>query len=130
MAQMESISMEDLKNTPCIIIAPKHQEMEEETYYREYLGVKSEFLFAETIEEVHLMVAMGRGYLPMDFNQPPENMEGVRFIPLLGGEKQLYCEYYAFWPVDANKDILRDFAAILHSHFSAESVQMVREENN
>lgn len=120
LAQMESISMEDLKNTPCIVIAPKHQELEEETFYREYLGVKSEFLFAETIEEAHLMVAMGRGYLPMDFNQPPENMEGVRFIPLLRGEKQLYREYYAFWPVEEDKEILRDFAATLHSYFYAE----------
>ena len=131
LAQMDSITMEELKNTPCILIAPKTREVDEEIFYREYLGAKSEFLFADSIEEAHLLVATGRGYLPVEFNQlPTEEVEEMRFIPVLGGGKQLYREYYAFWPVEADNELLRDFAEILRSHFPTEATPKITGEED
>lgn len=121
MAQMDFVDMDDLKNTPCIIIAPKHQELSEENFYREYLGVKSDFLFAESLEEAHLLAVTGQGYFPVEFNQPPEQSEGMPCLPLLKQDKQLYRDYYAFWRAEALKEYIEDFATLLKSHFPQEA---------
>ena len=50
LAQLEKITAEDLKNTPIILIAPASERHDEEIFHREYLGLKSEFIFAENLE--------------------------------------------------------------------------------
>ena len=61
LAQMGHISPAELKNFPCILIAPPPQRDAERDYARLVLGVESEFLFAENMEEARLMVISGKG---------------------------------------------------------------------
>ena len=117
LAQLESLNMDDLKNTPIILIAPKHQEYSEEIFYREYFGVKGDFLFAENLEESHLMVVSNKGYFPIEFNKPPESNNLVKYVPIVNQGEQLYRKYYAFWRIENLKAYIKDFADILLRQF-------------
>ena len=122
LSNLSSITMEDLKNIPCIILSPKAEELHEEGFYREYMGIKSDFLFADSLEEAHLMVVSGKGFMPIEFKQEdikPDTV--VRHIPILWKNQQLYREYYAFWRVDAVKNYMEDFAAFLKQYFSVDT---------
>ena len=120
LARLESLTVEDLKNTPIILIAPQGQRLIEENFFREYFGVKSEFIFAETLEEAHLLVAANKGFFPIEFTSAPQNSDGVKYIPLVREGKQLYRKYFAFWRADTLKKYLEDFAEILRRYFPTE----------
>lgn len=121
LTQLETITMDDLKNTPIILIAPQPQEFNEEIFYREYFGVKSDFIYAENIDEAHLMVVSNKGFFPMEFTEPPEDSAIVKYIPIVHKENQLYRKYFAFWRADTNKKYIEEFAAILKPLFPKES---------
>ena len=44
----ETVGIEDLKRTPCILISPREQQSVEEDYYRNTLGFGCSFLFRKT----------------------------------------------------------------------------------
>lgn len=67
------------------------------------------------------MVVAGKGYFPMEFNQPPKNTTEFCYLPILRREQQMYREYYAFWRADTVKDYIEPFAAILHRYFPKEA---------
>ena len=117
LAQLEKISAEDLKNTPMILIAPPSERYGEEIFYREYLGIKSEIIFAETLEEAHLMVVSNRGYFPAEFKNSPQNSELVKYLPIFFNDKQIERKYFAFWKIESTRKYLEIFAEILKSNF-------------
>ena len=119
LAQLEKLTAEDLKNTPIILIAPASERHGEEIFFREYLGVKSDFLFAETLEEAHLMVVSNRGYLPVEFETAPKNSDLVNYVPMLFQDKPIVRKYFAFWKIESSRPIVENFAEILKSHFQA-----------
>ena len=128
LTQLETITADDLKNTPMILIAPKSQRHSEELFYREYFGIKSDFIFVENLEEAHLLVVSNKGYFPIEFSQSPEKSKIVRYVPIMHNEKQMYKKYYAFWRADTTKDYIEEFAKILKLYFQFES-NLVAEQN-
>lgn len=60
-AQMEAVAPAELKNFPCILIAPPPEREAEQEFSRIVLGFPSEFLYAENLEEARLLVAGSRG---------------------------------------------------------------------
>lgn len=56
-AQMEAVAPAELKNCPCILIAPQPQRKSEQEFSRIVLGFPSEFLYAENLEVARLLVA-------------------------------------------------------------------------
>ena len=129
LTQLESLTMDDLKNTPIILIAPPSQQFVEETFFKEYFGVKSDFIFAETLEAAHLLVSANKGYFPMEFTFPPEISSNVKYLPLMREGKQLYKKHYAFWRADTLKSYIEEFAEILRPLFSEELESAVSEKN-
>ncbi len=121
LAQLEKITAEDLKNTPIILIAPPSEQHGEEIFYREYLGLKSEFIFVGTLEEAHLMVVSNRGFFLADFDAPPKNSELVKYVPIFFKDKQFFRKYFAFWKIESTRKIFDDFAEILKSNFCGKS---------
>ena len=121
LAQLGTITMDDLKNTPLILIAPEGQRYSEELYFREYLGVNGDFIFAETLEEAHLMVIANKGYFPIDFYNSPTSSKIVKYIPIIHNDKQICRKYYAFWRADSTKKYLEEFAQILKLYFPSNS---------
>jgi len=65
-AQMEAVAPAELKNFPCILIAPPPEREAEQEFSRIVLGFPSEFLYAENLEEARLLVAGSRGFLPLE----------------------------------------------------------------
>ena len=44
LARLDTVSVDDLKNTPCILVASKEQEDEEQRFYRDIIGFKGGIL--------------------------------------------------------------------------------------
>ena len=125
LSQLQALTMDDLKNTPIILIAPQSQQPAEELFFREYLGVRSDFIFVENLEDVNLLVISNKGYFPIEFSLPPESGNHTKFIPLVHNGKQLYRKYYAFWRADSLKSYIEDFANILRQYFPEKSEPLI-----
>ena len=100
---------------PIILIAPQSQEYTEERFFQDYLGIKSDFIFVENLEEAHLNVTSNKGYFPIEFYNPPQDLSGTKYTPLIHKDKQLYRKYFAL------KKYIEDFAEILRKNFPAQS---------
>ena len=66
LSSRESVDLELLKRTPCILISSREQQNTEQDYFQNTLGFGGKFLFAENLEEGRLMVAGNRGFLPIE----------------------------------------------------------------
>lgn len=118
LSKLTSINIEDLKNIPCIIIAD-NEDAQEENFYREYLGVKSDFLLADSIEQAHMMVVSGKGFFPVEsILEPAIDNSVICHIPILLRGKPIYHEYYAFWRRPSAKEYIEKFATYLKEFFS------------
>lgn len=117
LAQTERISTQELKNTPCILVASESQRETEQEYYRDVIGFQGEFLYAENLEEARLMVIGRKGFFPVD---GPENASGTSVvrIPLVRGKEQVLRSYCAFWKKDNSGYYVEEFAEILKSQFA------------
>ena len=90
----EYVTLKDLGRTPCILISSGEQQSVEEDYYRNTLGFRGNFLFAENLEEGRLMAAGNRGFLPVDGvgTLPPEG-PAIRRLPICRNGEQLSRSY-------------------------------------
>lgn len=55
-----------MKNTPCILVASAEQREEGQRFYRDIIGFKGEFLFAETLQAARVLVVSNRGVMPVE----------------------------------------------------------------
>lgn len=114
---LEKVSSEDLKNTPCILIASGNQQKTEQEYYRDIFGFQVDFLFADNIDEARLMVVQNNGFMPID--ESPEFIGNATVrIPLYRNDHQITRHYCAFWKTDNGGYYVEAFAEILKSVFS------------
>ena len=101
LAQMEKISVQELKNFPCVLVASESQREVEREYYHTIVGVQGEFLYAENLEEARLMVIGQKGFLPVEgTGQMESNGNAIKRIPLMRGEEPIMRNYCAFWKKD------------------------------
>ena len=116
------LTVAELANIPCILIASDDQEDVERAYYRNVLGFRSDFLFARSREEGRMMVAGNRGFMPVETReQTPRTGSAIRRIPLVGPSGQLKSEYYCYWPKDRTNNLIEEFADILTGMFETPS---------
>ena len=66
LAQLPTVSLAHLSQLPCIVIATEQRAVEEARYYREQIGVLSEFRFVNSLTEAQILVAANQGYLLVD----------------------------------------------------------------
>ncbi len=118
-AALDSINVDDLRHTPCILVASREQRETEERYYREIYGISSEFLFAENLEEARLMAAGGKGFLPVEGGDPPPQLkETLACLSLCRNGKPIRRNYCAFWKEDNSGYYIEEFAEILKAQFA------------
>ena len=118
LARLETVTVDDLKNTPLIIIAPEGQRNAEELFFREYLGVKGEFIFTENLQTARLTVIADEGYFLKDFYDAPPTSSVVKYIPVICDDKQPYRKYYAFWHAVSTNEYIENFAEILKKNLT------------
>lgn len=86
----DKITLEDIKDIPIIIIATKEQRESEANFYYNILGFKENFVFAENLEEAHLLVACNKGILPIESMLKQAESDGtIKTIPLYYKQNQM-----------------------------------------
>ena len=114
---LERVSPEDLKNTPCILIASGKQQKTEQEYYTDIFGFHGDFLFADNMDEARLMVVQNNGFMPIDESPDFTGNATVR-IPLYRKDRPITRHYCAFWKTDNSGYYIEAFAEILKAVFS------------
>ena len=118
LARLDTVSVDDLKNTPCILVASKEQEDEEQRFYRDIIGFKGEFLFAESLQAARVIVVANRGFMPVEGTNSDSFFGAtLKRIPLLRDGEQIKRTYCAFWKKDNSGYYVEEFAEILKSKY-------------
>ena len=118
-ANSEFVNAEDLRYTPCILVASKEQQENEQSHYRDIYGIEGKFLFAESLEEARLMVVSGKGFLPIEGGTPPmQYAETIKRLPLCRNGKPIHRNYCAFWKTNNSGYYIEEFAEILKAQFA------------
>lgn len=117
-ANLDYVNTDNLRRTPCILVASKDQQETEAAYYREIYGITSEFLFAENLDEARLMVVGGRGFLPIEGGElPTQFTQTITCLPLCRNGKPICRNYCAFWKADNSGYYIEEFAELLKVQF-------------
>lgn len=117
-ASLASITPQELKNIPCILVASKEQRETEQEYYQGVIGFQGEFLYAENLEVARLMVIGGQGFMPVEGVKKAENFgSAISRIPLFRENSQITRNYCAFWKKDNSGYYVEEFADILKRKF-------------
>ncbi len=118
LAKLDVVDVDDLKNTPCILVASKEQQEEEKRFYRDIIGFNGEFLFAETLQTARMMVISNRGVMPVEGANSGSLFGAIlKRIPLTREGVQTKRTYCAFWKKGNNGHYVKEFADILKSMY-------------
>ena len=116
LSKNEYLDVQDLKKETCILVATKEQQEIEREFYENIIGLKCHYLFANDIEEARLLVAINRGFMPIEHAQKPNTkQENIKIIPLQRNHKQLQRNYCAFWKKNKGHYYIEEFAQILRN---------------
>ena len=122
LAALDGVEIADLKNTPCVLVASEEQMENERTYYRDAVGFRGEFQFAETLQDARILVASGRGILPVEGARDSGFFgSALKRIPLTRDGEQVRRTYCAFWKKDNPGKWMEPFAALLKAQFADNS---------
>lgn len=87
-----------LKNIPCILVSSKEQQETEREYYGSVVGIQSDALYAENLEEARLLVIGGQGFMPVEGVRQADSFgPSIGRIPLFRGDTQIRRNYCAFF---------------------------------
>lgn len=108
------VTIEELRRTPCILIASGCEQNAEQEYYKNTLGLHMGFLFAATLEEAELMTAGNRGFLLLGETEGPDPPDSpFRTLPLLREQEPLTRSYGVLWQKGRNDYYMEEFAGML-----------------
>lgn len=117
-AALPSVTVQELKNIPCILVASKEQQAIEKEFYQTIIGIQSEILYAENLEEARMMVISGQGFLPVEGSSQAMTFgASIRRVPLCRGEEQITRNNCLFWKKDNSGYYVEEFSNILRSKF-------------
>jgi len=115
----EQLDIAALADFPCILISDGENQASDETYYRDVLGVKGEFVIAKNYDEAQMLVASNQGYLIINSRMQSQlNTDIVKIIPLIKGKRKLIQNYYAYWSADNSGFYIETFADLLKQNFA------------
>ena len=114
LSKLNQIEINDLKNTPCILVINDRAQKEEQNYYQEIIGIKSPFLFASSIQEARLKYLTGQGYMPIDVLA--SNSQST-YIPLVRNKEKIKKNYCVFYRKDHTSKEIEEFTSLLKAKF-------------
>lgn len=122
LSHLEQIAIEELKNTPCILVINSANKQEEQDYYDSIIGLHGDFLFADSLQEARLMIITGQGYMPVDIIGRQEWFDSsVKRILLTRNGEPVTKTYCAFWKKDNSGYYIEEFSEILSETFLADN---------
>lgn len=112
---LPSVTLQELKNIPCILVASQEQQTNEKEFYQAVIGIQGEILYAENLEEARMMVISGQGFMPLEGSSRTTAFgTSLRRVPLYRGKEAILRNYCLFWKkenagyyVEAFSDMLR-----------------------
>lgn len=112
---LPSVTLQELKNIPCILVASQEQQTNEKEFYQAVIGIQGEILYAENLEEARMMVISGQGFMPLEgISRTTAFGASLRRVPLYRGKEAILRNYCLFWKkenagyyVEAFSDMLR-----------------------
>ena len=118
LSKLPCLEIEDLKNTPCILIMNQTGQREEQEYYETVIGLHGEYLFADTMQEARLKIVTGQGYMPVDvIGEQVWFDTTVCRVPLVRNGEAVKKTYCAFWKKENSGAYIKDFAQMLQDCF-------------
>lgn len=118
LSRLDRIEISELKNIPCILVINPAGQQEEQAYYEDIVGIKGDYLFADSIQEARLKILTGQGYLPVDVIGDETWFDStIARIPLVRNGEPVRKTYCAFWRKDNSGYYIEDFAAMLKGMF-------------
>lgn len=119
LAQLQSVTAEELKNTPCVLVSSDSQRDTEAEYYRDIVGFQGEMLFADNLEQARMLVVSGKGFMPVDIggNLGAIGVSIAR-IPLYEKGEPATRNYCAFWRKERTNPLIEAFAKCLKEQFA------------
>lgn len=118
LAQLEQLSIEDLRRLPCILIASSEQEETERTFYKEILGFGNEYTFVRNQETARIMVAANKGFRLVTGKH--HERETITYRPLCESNQLVTRHYCLFWKKEKNGYYIEELADILYRCFHQE----------
>lgn len=118
LALLDRVTLQELKNMPCILVSSEAEQKTEEEFYTNIVGLRGEKIFADNMEEARMLVIGGKGFMPSE-GTPVEGSLGTNIvrIPLYRGEEPINRNYCAFWKKEQSERMVEEFAGILKSKF-------------
>ena len=118
LSRLNAIEIDDLKNTPCILVINTAAREEEREYYEKIVGLKCDFVFSESSRDARLKIATGQGFMPVDVIGEQQWFDtAVSRIPLMRNGEQVTKTYCEFWKKDNSGYYIEELADILKSMF-------------
>lgn len=117
LADKAEVSLNQLTPLTCILVSPALQQNHEAAYYRDVIGIKSDFRFAADLSEAYMLVSAGAGYTLFDGIKSDHVRESVRIVPLVKHHKPIIRRYCAFWKTDNSGYYVEEFADMLKDQF-------------
>lgn len=119
LSRLAQVEADDLKNTPCILVTDPGAQSEEQAYYEQIVGLRGDYLFADSMQAARLMIVTSQGYLPADvIGEPPLPDATIRPIPLVRHGEPVTKTYCAFWKRDNSGYYIETFARLLQGQFA------------
>ena len=118
MSSLDKVTVQELKNMPCILVSSEAEKETEAEYYRTIIGLQGEKMFADNMEEARMLIISGKGFMPSE-GTPIEGSLGTNIvrIPLYRGDDPIKRNYCAFWKKENTKQMSEEFAGILSCKF-------------
>ncbi|WP_300562204.1 LysR family transcriptional regulator [Companilactobacillus sp.] len=115
----QEIDVSDLMDIPCILISENGQAETDQAYFRDVLGIKSEFVIAKNYDEAQIMIASNQGFLIVNNRMQNQiNTDIVKTLYLKNGQQQMIQKYYAYWKADNSGYYIESFAELLRDSFA------------
>lgn len=96
-----------------------HGRKEEQTYYEDVIGIKGDYLFADSVQEARLKIITGQGYMPVDvIGDPVWSDSTIDRIPLVRNGDPVRKTYCTFWRKDNSGYYIEDFSDMLKEAFA------------
>lgn len=115
LAQLDEAELSDLESIPLILLSSEDQQETERRFYAFDLGFKSEIRFCGYLDDAHMLVVQGKGYLPIEGGSGPA--PGIKALRLMRNGTPILRRYCAFMKKGEHPAFLDEFVEILKGQY-------------
>ena len=116
LSQLDEVEINDLKNMSLILLSSHDQQETERNFYANDLGFRSEVIFTEFLDDAHMQVIQGKGFMPIE-GSGDTAQSAAKAVKLLRNGKPIIRRYCAFMKADNPSKHTGEFIEFLKRQF-------------